>query len=56
MAKSKLGGGARFKSLAKKLARKGIRNPKAVAASIGRKRYGAKRFAKLSAMGRRKSR
>jgi hypothetical protein len=54
MAKAKLGSGARFKALTKKLSGKGVRDPKALAASIGRKKYGAKRFASLSAKGRRK--
>jgi hypothetical protein len=52
--KAKLGSGARFKSLEKSIAsRGGVSNPAAVAASIGRAKYGAKRFAKLSAKGRR---
>ena len=51
--KPKLGSGKRFASLKSKLARKGIRNPGALAASIGRKKFGAKKFAKLSARGRR---
>lgn len=59
--KAKLGTGKRFKSLKKKLAsRKGkrkVKNPGALAAWIGRRKYGKKRFAKLSAKGRkRKSR
>ena len=53
MAKAKLGSGARFKSLEKKLGGKGIRNPGALAAKIGREKYGASKFAKLSAKGRR---
>lgn len=52
--KAKLGSGARFSALKAKLSRKGIRNPGALAASIGRKKYGAKRFAKLGARGRRR--
>lgn len=54
MAKAKLGTGARFKSLTRKLSRKGVRNPRALAAFIGRKKYGVKKFAKLSAKGRRR--
>lgn len=46
--KAKLGTGARFKSLTKKLKRKGARTPKALAAWIGRKKFGKKRFAQLS--------
>jgi hypothetical protein len=47
--KPKLGSGRRFSSLKRSLAhRKGVRNAGALAAYIGRKKYGAKRFAKLS--------
>ncbi len=54
MAKAKPGSGARFSALKSKLGhRKGVSNPGALAAYIGRKKYGAKRFAKLSARGRR---
>jgi hypothetical protein len=42
-----LGTGQRFASLENKLAQRGVRNPAALAASIGRKKYGAKRFAAL---------
>ena len=53
----KVGGGGRFAKLKGKLAhRKGIRNPGALAASIGRKKYGKKRFQKLAAHGRRRAR
>ena len=48
MAKARLGSGARFKRLAKK-----VGSP-ALAAYIGRKKYGAKKMARLSARGRRK--
>jgi len=48
-----LGGGGRFAALKEKLAaRPGVTNPGALAASIGRKKYGAARFAKFSAQGR----
>ena len=50
--KAKLGSGSRFKKLTKSL--KGARNPKALAAWIGRKKYGKKKFQKLAAKGRRK--
>lgn len=53
--KPKLGTGKRFASLVAKLSRKGIRNPRALAAAIGRRKFGAKRFAKLSAMGRKRA-
>jgi hypothetical protein len=52
--KAKLGSGARFKSLTKKIVSKG-QSPaaaKAIAASIGRKKYGNKRFNKLAQSGR----
>ena len=53
MAKPKLGSGKRFAQLKSKLSKKsGVYNPGALAASIGRKKYGAKKFAKLSAAGR----
>ncbi len=52
MAKAKLGSGARFKALTKKLASKGATNPKALAAFIGRKKYGKSRFQKLAAKGK----
>jgi hypothetical protein len=53
--KAKLGSGKRFKSLSRKLSkRKGVRNPKALAAAIGRKKYGKKKMAKMSAAGRRR--
>lgn len=52
MKKPKLGTGARFKSLTKKLANKGASNPKALAAYIGRKKYGTKKMAKLSSEGK----
>ena len=35
--------------------RKGVRNPGALAAHIGRKKYGKKRMAKMSATGRRRA-
>jgi hypothetical protein len=45
----KLGGGGRFASLEGKLAgQPGVRNPGALAASIGDKKYGIKKMAGLS--------
>ena len=38
--KPKLGTGKRFKALTTKLSKKGAKNPKALAAWIGRKKYG----------------
>lgn len=52
MAKAKLGSGARFHHLESELSHKGIKNPAALAAYIGRKKLGAKKFNKLSAKGK----
>jgi hypothetical protein len=46
------GGGGRFAKLKGQLARKGVNDPGALAAVIGRKRYGAKKMAAFSAKGR----
>lgn len=48
----KLGTGKRFAALTKSLAAKGAEDPKALAAYIGRKKFGAKKFQKLAAKGR----
>jgi hypothetical protein len=50
--KPKLGTGERFKRLTKKLEKKGAKNPKALAAWIGRKKYGKKKFQQLAARGK----
>ena len=53
--KAKLGSGKRFAALKSDLAkRKGVKNPAALAAAIGRKKYGAKKFGQLSAGGRKR--
>lgn len=52
MAKPPLGEGGRFRALAAKLAAKGATNPKALAAWIGRRKYGKARFQKLAAEGK----
>lgn len=49
MAAPKLGSGARFRKLSGTLASRGASNPDALAAWIGRKKYGAKKMGKLSA-------
>ena len=50
-----LGTGARFAALERKLARRGdIQDPAALAAAIGRKKYGKERFQELAAAGRRR--
>ena len=51
---AKLGSGARFKALSGKLAKQGVRDPNALAASIGRKKYGGSKMAKMAAAGRKK--
>lgn len=48
------GSGARFKALTRKLAARGVRDPKGLAASIGRKKYGKAAFQKMAAAGHRK--
>lgn len=50
--KAKLGSGARFKSLEKKLSAKEATNPGTLAAFIGRKKYGVKKFNKLAKAGK----
>lgn len=52
----KLGGGGRFAKLEKSIAAKGkVENPAAVAAAIGRKKYGAKKMAEMAAKGRKRA-
>jgi len=54
--KPKLGTGKRFSALKKKLSkRKGVYDPAGLAAYIGRKKYGKKKFQKLAAKGKKKS-
>ena len=48
-------GGTRFARLTRKLRARGARNPKALAAWIGRKKYGRAGMARLSAEGRRRA-
>lgn len=53
--KPKLGSGKRFEKLEKSIAAKGkVSDPAAVAAAIGRKKYGATKMAKLSSAGRKR--
>jgi hypothetical protein len=47
-AKPKLGSGERFKKLSGTLAKRGVKDPAALAAWIGRRKYGAKKFGRLS--------
>lgn len=50
--KAKLGSGARFKAVEASARAGGARNPAAVAAAAGRKKYGEKKMSALSAAGR----
>jgi hypothetical protein len=49
----KLGGGGRFQKLKNELSTEGVKNPAGLAAFIGRKKYGKKKFQKLAAKGKR---
>jgi hypothetical protein len=53
--KPKLGTGARFGALTAQLAAKGVSDPEALAATIGRKKYGRAGFAKLGRKARKRS-
>jgi hypothetical protein len=46
------GEGKRFKALERVAAAGGAKNPAGVAAAIGRKKYGAAKFAKMAAAGK----
>lgn len=52
MDKPRPGSGKRFANLKAQLAKKGASNPAALAAYIGRKKDGAKKFAALAEKGR----
>lgn len=53
--KPKLGSGGRFKACVSKVSkRKGVKDAKAICASIGRKKYGAKKMAQMAAAGRKR--
>lgn len=51
MKQPKLGSGKRFAKLTKSLSARGAEDPKALAAFIGRQKYGKKKFQKLAAKG-----
>lgn len=52
----KVGGGGRFAKLEKSIAQKGkVSNPKAVVASIGRKKYGKEKMQKMAVKGRKRA-
>lgn len=48
----KLGSGVRFKALANKFAHKGIDDPKALAAYVGRKKLGSEKMSELAQKGK----
>jgi len=52
--KKPLGEGSRFKAVAASAKAGGAKNPEAVAAAVGRKKYGVKKMAKLAAAGRKR--
>ena len=51
-AEMRLGGGGRFKKLSRELESKGAEDPAALAAWIGRRKYGKKKFQALSQHGK----
>jgi len=52
MGKAKLGSGARFKAVERAAAKSGAKNPAAVAAAAGMKKYGKAKMQKMAAAGR----
>jgi len=54
MAQAKLGSGGRFASLKSKLSKKGIKNPSALAAVIGRRKWGKKKMVAMAVAGRKR--
>jgi hypothetical protein len=50
--KAKLGSGGRFSALKGKLSKKGVKNPSALAAAIGKAKYGAKKMRQMAAKGK----
>jgi hypothetical protein len=52
--KAKLGTGKRFKKLTGELEKKGAKSPKALAAWIGRREYGAKKMTTMAVKGRKR--
>ena len=51
----KPGGGGRFQKLKGELAKQGVKDPGALAASIGRKKYGNKKFQAMAAKGKKRA-
>ncbi len=52
---NKLGGGGRFAPVEAKAAAGGAKNPAAVAAAVGRKKYGAKKMSAMATVGRKRA-
>lgn len=52
MKKAKLGSGQRFKAMVNKLEKKNAKNPAALAAWIGNKKYGQKKMTKMAVAGK----
>ena len=52
--KKPLGEGSRFKAIAKSAKLGGAREPEAVAAAVGRKKYGQKKMTRLAVAGRKR--
>lgn len=52
MKKPKLGSGKRFAAIERKAAASGARDPAAVAAAVGRAKYGNKKMAKMAELGK----
>ena len=50
------GGGGRFAALKKKLAAQGAKDPGALAAAIGRKKYGKRKMSKWASQGKKRAR
>jgi hypothetical protein len=55
MDKMKLGGGGRYEKLIGSLEKKGVKDPAALAAYIGRKKLGKAKFQSLAAKSRRRA-
>ena len=55
MDKMRLGGGGRYEKLVGELEKKGVKDPKALAAWIGRKNLSKSKFQSLAAKGRRRA-
>jgi hypothetical protein len=52
---AKLGSGARFAAVERSAAASGARDPAAVAAAVGRKKYGKKRMQQMASAGRKRA-